>query len=58
MFKQRFQCELGWNEVKYAHITITYVFFNALHLSGPSDDVEHEAYRPRVQTASSGPSKC
>ena len=26
-----------------------------LHLPGPSNDVEHSAYRPCVQTASSGP---
>ena len=25
MFKKRFQCELGWNKVKYARITITHV---------------------------------
>ena len=32
MFKQRFQCELGWNKVKYARITITHVCFIALTL--------------------------
>ena len=34
MFKQRFQCELGWNKVKYARITITHVCFIALTLAG------------------------
>ena len=88
MFKQHFQCKLGWNKVKYARITITHVCFIALTLAGvtgrnfppvsffpgermgrpilspgkkltvtpgPSDDVEHSAFGPRVQTASSGP---
>ena len=32
MFKRRYQCGLGWNQVKYARITIT-------HLLGSSDDV-------------------
>ena len=31
---QRFQCELGWNKVKYARITITHVCFIALTLAG------------------------
>ena len=34
MFKQRFQCELSWNKVKYARITITHVYFIALTLAG------------------------
>ena len=50
MFEQRFQCELGWNKVKYAIITITHVCFIAL--------LEHSAFRPRVQTSSLGPGKC
>ena len=33
MFKQRFRCELGWNKVKYARITITHVCFIALTLA-------------------------
>ena len=33
MFKQRFLCELGWNKVKYARITITHVCFIALTLA-------------------------
>ena len=34
LFSQRFQCELGWNKVKYARITITHVCFIALTLAG------------------------
>ena len=34
MFYRRFQCELGWNKVKYARITITHVCFIALTLAG------------------------
>ena len=34
MFEQRFQCELSWNKVKYARITITHVYFIALTLAG------------------------
>ena len=34
MFEQRFQCELGWNKVKYARITITHVCLIALTLAG------------------------
>ena len=34
MFEQRFQCELGWNKVKYARKTITHVCFIALTLAG------------------------
>ena len=34
MFLQHFQCELGWNKVKYARITITHVCFIALTLAG------------------------
>ena len=34
MFQQRFQCELGWNKVNYARITITHVCFIALTLAG------------------------
>ena len=34
MFQQRFQYELGWNEVKYARIMITHVCFIALTLAG------------------------
>ena len=34
LFKQRFQCKLGWNKVKYAWITITHVCFIALTLAG------------------------
>ena len=34
MFLQRFQCELGWNKVKNARITITHVCFIALTLDG------------------------
>ena len=30
MFQQCFQCEFGWNKVKYARITITHVCFIAL----------------------------
>ena len=33
-FWQHFQCELGWNKVKYARITITCVCFIALTLAG------------------------
>ena len=33
MFKQRFRCELGWNKVKYARITITHGCFIALTLA-------------------------
>ena len=33
MFKQHFQCEFGWNKVKYARITITHVCFIALTLA-------------------------
>ena len=29
MFKQCFQCDFEWNQVKYARITITYVCFIA-----------------------------
>ena len=34
MFKRCFQCGLGWNQVKYARITITHVCFIALTLAG------------------------
>ena len=34
MYQQRFQCEFGWNKVKYARITITHVCFIALTLAG------------------------
>ena len=34
MFEQRFQCELVWNKVNYARITITHVCFTALTLAG------------------------
>ena len=34
MFKWHFQCGLGWNQVKYARITITHVCFIALTLVG------------------------
>ena len=34
MFKRRFQCDLGWNQVKYAWITVTHVCFIALTLAG------------------------
>ena len=34
MFKQRFQCELSWNKVKYARITIPHVCFIAVTLAG------------------------
>ena len=34
MFKHRFQCELDWNKVKYARITIAHVCFIALTLAG------------------------
>ena len=34
MFQQRSQCELGWNKVKYARITITHVCFTSLTLAG------------------------
>ena len=33
MFKRRFQCGLGRNEVKYARITITHVSIIALTLA-------------------------
>ena len=33
MFLQRFQCEFGWNKVKYARIMITHVCFIALTLA-------------------------
>ena len=34
MLKPRFQCGLGWNQVKYARITITHVCLIALPLAG------------------------
>ena len=34
MFQHCFQCEFGWNKVKYARITITHVCFIALTLVG------------------------
>ena len=34
MFLQRFQCEFGWNKVKYARIMITHACFIALTLAG------------------------
>ena len=34
MFKRRFRCGLGRNQVKYARITITHVCFIALTLAG------------------------
>ena len=34
MVKRCFQCGLGWNQVKYARITITNVCFIALTLAG------------------------
>ena len=33
MLKRRFQCDLGWNQVKYARIMITHVCFIALTLA-------------------------
>ena len=33
MFKQPFQCEFGWNKVKYARITIKHACFIALTLA-------------------------
>ena len=33
MFWNRFQCELGWNTVKYVRITITHVCFIAITLA-------------------------
>ena len=30
----RFQCGIGWNQVKYARITITHVCFIALSFAG------------------------
>ena len=39
MFKQRFQCELDWNKVKYARITITHVCLFAFTLVGSLEDV-------------------
>ena len=33
MFKLHFRCSLGWNQVKYARITITHVCFIALTLA-------------------------
>ena len=33
MFLQRFQCEFGWNKVKYARIMITHACFIALTLA-------------------------
>ena len=53
---QRFRCELGWNKVKYARLTITHVSFIALTLAGSLRRCL--TYRPCVQTASSGPGKC
>ena len=50
MFKQRFQCELGWNKVKYARITITHVWFIAITLAGSLGRFEHSVYRPRVHS--------
>ena len=52
MFKQRFQCEFGWNNVKYARIMIAHVCFMTLTLPG------FPAYQPRVQTAFLGLGKC
>ena len=34
MYLQPFQCEFGWNKVKYARITITHVCFIAFTLAG------------------------
>ena len=34
MIKRHFQCGFGWNQVKYARITITHVCFIALTLAG------------------------
>ena len=39
MFEQRFQCQLGWNKVKYARIMITHVCFIALTLAGSLGNV-------------------
>ena len=39
IFYQRFQCELGWNKVKHARISITHVCLIAFTLAGPSEDV-------------------
>ena len=34
MFKRRFQCGLGWNQLKYSRIRITHVCFIAYTLAG------------------------
>ena len=34
MFKRRFQCGFGWNQLKYARIMIIHVCFIALTLAG------------------------
>ena len=39
MFKHRFQCEFGCNDVKYARITTTHVCYIALYLPAPSRDI-------------------
>ena len=39
MFKPRFRCGSGWNQVNYAKITIIHVCFIGLTLVGPSDDI-------------------
>ena len=56
MFKQRFQCELSWNKVNYARITITHVCFSINTRRVPRMMLNHH-YRPRCQTTSSGPGK-
>ena len=51
MFKRRYQCGLGWNQVKYARKTITRVCFIALTIVGSLGRCfEHETVWPRVQT--------
>ena len=53
-----FSVRIGLERVQCERITIAHVCFIALTLAVPSDDFEYSAYRPRVQTASSGPDKC
>ena len=47
MFKQRFQCGLGWNQVKYAIITIKHVCFIAITLAGVTVSFFPSQFFPR-----------
>ena len=56
MFKRRFQRSLGWNQVKYASISIEHVCFIALTLAGSlGRSLNTWPKQLRVQTMSSGP---